>query len=175
MKRLDWKTSRPCWKAVRLRSNPAWTWLLQVARGLPLKLGRRPISAAAGGAFVGVWPLCLGRSKVMGELIELGDEEVHWPIVASILTGARFCAQHRYQRTASEDRTGAPWDKVNDDRLYRGLDVLGKHKDRLCTHLIERYRDWFGVNFEFLLYDVTSTFLKGRPWAMNWQPGAPAC
>jgi transposase len=112
----------------------------------------------------------LGLSKVLGELIQPGDEEVPWPIVASILTVARFCAQpselgiaqHWYQRTALEDLTGVPWDKVNDDRLYRGLDMLGKHKDRLCTHLMERYRDWFGVNFEFLLYDVTSTFFEGQ-------------
>ena len=26
---------------------------------------------------------------------------------------------------------------------------------------MDRYRDWFGVRFEFLLYDVTSTFFEG--------------
>ena len=35
-------------------------------------------------------------------------------------------------------------------RLYRGLDVLAAHKDKLCAHLMERSRDWFGVPFEFL-------------------------
>jgi hypothetical protein len=33
--------------------------------------------------------------------------------------------------------------------------MLHAHKDRLCAHLQERYRSWFGVEFEFLLYDVT--------------------
>jgi len=28
--------------------------------------------------------------------------------------------------------------------------------------LLERYRDWFGVEFEFLLYDVTSTYFEGQ-------------
>ena len=51
---------------------------------------------------------------------------------------------------------------MNDDRLYRGLDVLAAHKDQLCAHLMERYRSWFGVQFEFLLYDVTSTFFEGK-------------
>ena len=40
--------------------------------------------------------------------------------------------------------------------------MLAAHKDRLCAHLMERYRDWFGVAFEFLLYDVTSTFFEGK-------------
>ncbi len=50
-----------------------------------------------------------------------------------------------------EDLLGVPWAKINDDRLYRGLDVLAAHKDQLCAHLMERYRSWFGVQFEFLL------------------------
>src|SRR5208337_1187140 len=29
-------------------------------------------------------------------------------------------------------------------------------------HLQAKYRDWFGVRFEFLLYDVTSTFFEGQ-------------
>ena len=32
--------------------------------------------------------------------------------------------------------------------VYRGLDVLGAHKDKLCGHLVERYRDRFAVRFE---------------------------
>ncbi|HRP03584.1 MAG TPA: IS1634 family transposase, partial [Opitutaceae bacterium] len=51
---------------------------------------------------------------------------------------------------------------VNDSRLYRALDQLGEHKDALCAHLMARYRQWFGVRFEFLLYDVTSTYFEGQ-------------
>ena len=29
-------------------------------------------------------------------------------------------------------------------------------------HLMTRYREWFGVRFEFLLYDVTSTYFEGE-------------
>jgi len=95
---------------------------------------------------------------------------VPWPEVAAVLTVGRFCAQrselsiaeHWYERTALEDLTGVPLSKINDDRLYRGLDALAAHKDELCAHLMERYRDWFGVQFEFLLYDVTSTFFEGQ-------------
>jgi transposase len=111
----------------------------------------------------------LGLGKLIESLVEPGKEQVAWGDIASVLTVARFCAQrselgiaeHWYERTALEDITGVPLCKINDDRLYRGLDVLGAHKDKLCGHLMERYRSWFGVQFEFMIYDVTSTFFEG--------------
>ncbi len=112
----------------------------------------------------------LGLHTLLAQLIEPGKEDVPWADVAAVLATARFCAQrselsiaeHWYERTALEDITGIPPEKINDDRLYRGLDVLAAHKDKLCAHLMDRYRDWFGIRFEFLLYDVTSTFFEGQ-------------
>ena len=112
----------------------------------------------------------LGLHQLLKELIEPGREEVPWELTACILTMARFCgqrselevAQRWYADSALEDLLGVPFEQINDSRLYRGLDVLHEHKDRLCTHLLERYRDWFGVRFEFLLYDVTSTYFEGQ-------------
>jgi hypothetical protein len=140
----------------------------------------------------------LGLHTLLAELIEPGEEEVPWPVVASVLAVARFCGQRSelgvaerwYAHSAMEDLLGVSWEKVNDDRLYRGLDVLAAHSrasrraarptarsaarrvppprgggginDKLCAHLMERYRSWFGVQFEFLLYDVTSTFFEGQ-------------
>jgi transposase len=112
----------------------------------------------------------LGLHTLLAQLIEPGKEDVPWADIAAVLTTARFCAQrselgiaeHWYERTALEDITGIPPEKINDDRLYRGLDVLAAHKDKLCAHLMDRYRDWFGIRFEFLLYDVTSTFFEGQ-------------
>lgn len=112
----------------------------------------------------------LGLGELLEELIEPGREMVNWSTVASVLVAARFCAQRSelgiaegwYESTALEDLLGVEKTQINDDRLYRGLDVLGRHKEKLCAHLIERYRDWFGVRMEFLLYDVTSTFFEGQ-------------
>jgi transposase len=112
----------------------------------------------------------LGLHQLLKEIIEPGREEVPWELTACILTMARFCGQRSelevaerwYADSALEDLLGVPFDQINDSRLYRGLDVLHEHKDRLCTHLLERYRDWFGVRFEFLLYDVTSTYFEGQ-------------
>jgi transposase len=112
----------------------------------------------------------LGLHKLLNELIEPGREDVPWELTACVLTLARFCgqkselevAQRWYADSALEDLLGVPLGQINDARLYRGLDVLHAHKDQLCTHLLERYQSWFGVQFEFLLYDVTSTYFEGQ-------------
>jgi len=107
--------------------------------------------------------------ELLRGLLPPGQEEVGWDLIACVLTLARFCAQKSelsvaerwYEDTALEDLLGIPLEKINDARLYRGLDELRAHKDALCQHLLERYRSWFGVQFEFLLYDVTSTYFEG--------------
>lgn len=115
----------------------------------------------------------LGLHQVLKELIEPGREEVPWELTACILTIARFCdqkselevAQRWYADSALEDLLGVPFPQANESRLYRGLDVLHEHKDQLCRHLHERYQSWFGIEFEFLLYDVTSTYFEGQALA----------
>jgi hypothetical protein len=112
----------------------------------------------------------LGLDTALREVIAAGEEEIPWETVACVLTIARFCGQKSelgvaerwYRRTALEDLLGVGWAKVNDDRLYRGLDALRAQKEKLTAHLLARYQSWFGVRFEFLLYDVTSTFFEGQ-------------
>lgn len=111
----------------------------------------------------------LGLHTVLQNLLPVGREDVGWDLLGCVLTLGRFCAQPSelslaerwYDDTALEDLLGVPLEKINDVRLYRGLDALLPHKDALCQHLLSRYRDWFGVRFEFLLYDVTSTYFEG--------------
>ncbi|MBC9888805.1 MAG: IS1634 family transposase [Opitutae bacterium] len=112
----------------------------------------------------------LGLHQLLEDLFEPGKEQVEWELIACILVIARFCgnkselevAQRWYADSALEDLLGVAWQRVNDSRLYRGLDVLHGQKDALCRHLLERYRDWFGIDFEFLLYDITSTYFEGQ-------------
>lgn len=112
----------------------------------------------------------LKLDELLGGLLPEGRESVGWAHTAALLTVARFCAQrselgvaeHWYGTTALDDLLGVDTRLVNDDRLYRALDQLGAHKDALCAHLMTRYREWFGVRFEFLLYDVTSTYFEGE-------------
>jgi transposase len=98
-----------------------------------------------------------------------GKEDVPWPLMASILVLARFCAPSSelqiaevwYEKTALDDLLGVSPDKINDDRLYRALDMLLPHKDDLCKHLQNRYGELFNASFDFLFYDITSTYFEG--------------
>jgi transposase len=47
--------------------------------------------------------------------------------------------------------------------LYRCLDKLLEHRDGLFKHLRARWEDLFGVKFEVLLYDLTSTYFESDP------------
>ena len=112
----------------------------------------------------------LGLHQLLKELFEPGKEQVQWELIACILVITRFCgnkselevAQRWYADSALEDLLGVAWRRVNDSRLYRGLDVLHAQKDALCRHLLERYKDWFGIDLEFLIYDITSTYFEGQ-------------
>ena len=49
------------------------------------------------------------------------------------------------------------------DNLYRCLDKLLEHRPALFRHLRTRWEDLFGVKFEVLLYDLTSTYFESDP------------
>ena len=118
---------------------------------------------------LGLWRL-LGLDTLLSGLMPEGSEDVPWPVVAAILTIARFCepsselhiADTWYRRTALEDLLGVRVDQVNDDRLYTGLDHLLPHKEAIERHLKERLGDLFDLDCDLLLYDVTSTYFEGE-------------
>ena len=111
----------------------------------------------------------LGLDRFFNDSMEPGREEIPWPTMACILTLARFCAPSSelqiadfwYGKTALDDLLGVAAEKVNDDRLYRGLDALLPLKDRLFGHLQKTYGELFGTTFDILLYDITSTYFEG--------------
>lgn len=145
---------------------PAPRWELVDVRGVRVERGRDFGTVYLG---LALWRR-LGLHTLLERLMEPGEEEVPWPVVAAVLTLARFdgqrselgIAEHWYESTALEDLLGVPVAQINDDRLYRGLDALAQHREALCAHLLDKYQSWFGVQFEFLLYDVTSTFFEGQ-------------
>jgi transposase len=117
----------------------------------------------------GLWRL-LGLDTLLEELASEGREEVPWPVVAAILTIARFCEPQSelhiettwYRRTALEDLLGVAVEKVHTDRLYSGLDWLLPHKAAIEKHLKDRLGSLFDLEYDLLLYDVTSTYFEGE-------------
>ncbi len=112
----------------------------------------------------------LGFAAFCKEQLPTGREEIPWAVMVCILVMARFCAPSSelqiadswYGKTALDDLLGVPFDKINEDRLYRALDALLPHKDELCRHLQARYGELFGTTFDFLFYDITSTYFEGN-------------
>lgn len=108
--------------------------------------------------------------RFFAEHLPPGREQVDWATVACILSVGRLCAQRSelsiseqwYAHTALDDLLGVAAADVYDNRLYRGLDQLHPLRDALFDHLRERYEQLFGCRFEFLLYDVTSTYFEGQ-------------
>lgn len=118
------------------------------------------------------WKLwqALGLDSWMEEHIPRGQEDIPWGVMAAVLAIARFCepsselhiAEDWFRRTALGDLLGLSEAKVNDDRLYRALDRLLPHKDALEVHLKERLGTLFQLEYDLLLYDVTSTYFEGQ-------------
>lgn len=118
------------------------------------------------------WTLwrALGLDGLCEVQMPRGREQVPWATMAAILVIARLCepsselhiAESWYRRTALDDLLGVPAELVNDDRLYRSLDQLLALKETLQKHLVERLGELFSLDYELLLYDVTSTYFEGQ-------------
>jgi len=127
-----------------------------------------------GRAFGGVWLAwqlweALRLEQLCAARLPAGREAVPWAQMAAILVIARLCepaselhiAEQWYGQTALEDLLGVPQALVNDDRLYRALDKLLPHKTALEQHLVQRLGELFALDYDLLLYDVTSTYFEG--------------
>lgn len=126
---------------------------------------------AFGGPWLGL-ELCrrLGLVEFLERAIAAGREEIPWPVMALVLVLGRLCApsselhlaEHFYEASALAELLGVPADKVNEDRLYRALDQLLPHKEGIEKHLKERLGELFELDYDLLLYDVTSTYFEGE-------------
>jgi transposase len=143
---------------------------------IPLNLGA--LRLERGRRFGDVWLAqrlwqAVGLDRLLEELLPSGREEIPWSTMAAVLVIARLCepsselhiAEDWFRRTALDDLLGVPEAKVNDDRCYRGLDQLLEHKEALEKHIKDRLGSLFELDYDLLLYDVTSTYFEGEAQA----------
>jgi len=124
-----------------------------------------------GAAWLG-WVLwrALGLEALCKELLPGGRESVPWDLLAALLVIARLCepsselhiAEDWYRRTALADLLGIAPEQIYDERLYRTLDRLLPHKEAVEKHLVGRLGELFSIEYDLLLYDVTSTYFEGQ-------------
>ncbi len=141
--------------------------------GIPVRLHRLRLERGRtfGNVWLG-WTLwrALRLDAWLERLMPTGREAVPWATMAAVLVLARLCepsselhiAEDWYRRTALEDLLALPAALVNDDRLYRALDRLLPHKTALEQHLVGRLGELFALDYDLLLYDVTSTYFEGQ-------------
>lgn len=135
-----------------------------------LKAVRVERSRRFGDVFLGLslWHT-LELDEAFDRLMPEGREDIRWSSLAALHVICRLCmpssdlhiAESLYRQTALDDLLGVPEDKVNDDRLYRTLDRVLVHKDAIEQHLRDRIGRLFGIKYDLLLYDVTSTYFEG--------------
>jgi len=129
---------------------------------------RRP--RAFGDCWLGCW---LWRQLQLDgfwqERLGSGRGDVPWAKVLQLLTvhrlidpGSEFRLHRQwFDRSAMDELLCVDYRAAAKDRLYRCLDRLLDHKEDLFRHLRQRWEDLFDVEFDILLYDLTSTYFEG--------------
>jgi transposase len=111
----------------------------------------------------------LKLDELCGALLTSKRDTVSWAEVVAILVIGRLCepsselhvAESWYRTTALEDLLGVSTENIYDERLYRALDRLLPHKEAIEKHLVKRLGELFDLEYDLLLYDVTSTYFEG--------------
>jgi transposase len=111
----------------------------------------------------------LKLEELCGALLASKRETVGWAEVVAILVIGRLCepsselhvAESWYRTTALEDLLGVSTEDIYYERLYRALDRLLPHKETIEKHLVKRLGELFELDYDLLLYDVTSTYFEG--------------
>lgn len=144
--------------------NPEWV-------EVDLKRVRVECARQFGGVWLGYELLQrLELIPFLTEQLAIGREDIPWATMAIVLVLGRWCdpsselhlAEQSYESMALADLLGVPAEKVNHDRLYRTLDRLLPHKDALEKYLKQRLGELFQIEYDLLLYDVTSTYFEGE-------------
>ena len=98
-------------------------------------------------------------------------EHTSWYHVLMVLCAYRWLDPgsewrlHRqwYDKSAMGDLLDEDFALAAKDNLYRCLDKLLEHKAALFSFLQERWKDLFGIAYDVLLYDLTSTYFESNP------------
>ena len=115
----------------------------------------------------------LGLEEFWRKRLGYSREGTDWEHVLEVLSCYRLLDPgsewrlHRlwYDQSAMGDLLGEGFSMAAKDTLYRCLDRLLAYKEELFVFLRQRWSDLFGVKFEVLLYDLTSTYFESDPQA----------
>jgi hypothetical protein len=106
--------------------------------------------------------------RFWAERLPRSRKGTRWDHVLQVLVAYRLIAPgsewrlHRqwFLDSAMADLLGADFGLAEAHKLYDCHDLLLAHKQKLFSHLAERWRDLFNASFDVLLYDLTSTYFE---------------
>jgi transposase len=123
-----------------------------------------------GDVYLARWLWNLLKLDVLVERhVPCGKETVRPVDIVAIEVINRLCqpcsefalAERWYAATGLEDLLGVPDAAVTKDRLYRTLDRLRSVQTAIENDLRERFTGLFQLDYELLLYDLTSSYFEG--------------
>ncbi len=162
----DCSTSRHVQKTLFSEESPPQRYVEVDTAGVRVENAR-----SFGGPWL-AWQLIrrVGLDEFLKQAIPTGEEKIPWSLMSLVLVIARLChpsselyiAEHFYRDSALCDLLGVPDEDVNESRLYRTLDALLPHKESLEVFLKERLGELFELEYDLLLYDITSTYFEGE-------------
>ena len=107
--------------------------------------------------------------EIVDRHVPQGKHTVRPADIAAIEVINRLCkpcsewalAEHWYASTALPELLGVPDEAVTKDRLYHTLDQLLQSKEAIENDLKESLGTLFQLDYDLLLYDLTSTYFEG--------------
>jgi transposase len=111
----------------------------------------------------------LGLDEFWSKRLGVSHSGIPWSKVLKLLVvnrlirpGSEFYIHRQwFDKTAMDELLDMDYQIAAKDRLYRCLDRIAAYKEELCRHLKSRWEDMFGIEFDVLLYDLTSTYFEG--------------
>jgi transposase len=111
----------------------------------------------------------VGLDAIVARHLPQGKHTIRPADIVAIEVINRLCgpcsefalAEHWYASTALPELLGVPDAAVTKDRLYRTLDGLLKAKEALENDLKDQFGTLFRLDYDLLLYDLTSTYFEG--------------
>jgi len=144
----------------------------EVLNGLQVRLSE--LSLQRPRVFGDCWLACrlwdeLQLGEFWRERLPDGKAEVPWVKVLELLTvrqlvkpGSKWHLHRRWFLSSAMDQLlDEDFAVAAKNRLYECLDRIEAHRRELFTHLQARWRDLFGVTYDLLLYDLTSSYFEG--------------
>jgi len=72
-----------------------------------------------------------------------------------------YIHQHWFDQTAMDVLLDCDFTVAQKNRLYQCLDKILPYKDELCAYLKTQWETLFDIDYDILLYDLTSTYFEG--------------